>query len=156
MGFEESSGSLWGRVVAAPAPGSDVWASSRVGCDLTWQLAVWWDVLRRYPCPTLLLQGPGQVSAVHSEEKVIAVIVYTGLGNYPLDVVASLYFHPWLWFCPVCAWNRLGRIFFYYFGGVSGFFLACFILFAQSLFCCPSFSAKHVLSLASLSNIVYN
>lgn len=32
--FEESTGSLWGKVVAASAPGSDVWAGSRVGCDL--------------------------------------------------------------------------------------------------------------------------
>lgn len=44
----------------------------------------------------LLLQGPGQVSAVHSEEEAISVIVYTVLVNYALDVAASFYFHPWL------------------------------------------------------------
>lgn len=49
--------------------------------------------------PSLLLQGPGQVSALHSEEKIISlfiVIVSTVLVNYPLDVAAFFYFHPWL------------------------------------------------------------
>lgn len=84
------------------------------------QLPAWRDLLRRYPYPMLLLQGP----AVHSEEKVISVIVYTVLVNYPLDVAASFYFHLWLWFCSVRAWNRLGRIFLHYFWGLSGFFPA--------------------------------
>lgn len=68
--------------------------------------------------------GPWPGICVHSEEKAISVIVYTVLVNYALDVAASFYFHPWLWFCPVCAWNSLGRIFLCYFQGISGFFLA--------------------------------
>lgn len=121
--FEESPGSLWGRVVAVSAPGSDVWASSCVGCDLPAATSVVRSAQEISPS-LLLLQGPGQVSAVYSEEKVISVIVYTLLVNYPLDVATSFYFHPWLWFSSVHAWNRLGRIFLHYFWGISGFFLA--------------------------------
>lgn len=42
------------------------------------------------------------------------------------------------------------------FGGSVASFLLFFILVEHSLFYCPSLSAKHVLSLASLSSIVYN
>lgn len=42
------------------------------------------------------------------------------------------------------------------FGGSVASFLLFFIILTHSVFCCPSLSAKHVLSLASLSNIVYN
>lgn len=129
--FEGSTGSLWGRAVAVSAPGSDVWASS-CGVWLTWQLPVWWDLLRRYPNPMLLLQGPGQVSVVHSEEKVISVIVYTVLVNYPLDVASSFFFlgfHSGQ-FVPETGLAGSSSIIF---GGSVASFLLFFIIFAHSL-----------------------
>lgn len=92
---------------------------------------------------------------MHSEEKVISVIVYTVLVNYPLDVAASFIFilgFNSVQFVPETGLAGSTSIIL---GGVSGFFLF-FMVLTHSLFCCPSLSAKHVLSLTSLGNIVYN
>lgn len=137
--FEKSTGSLWGRVVAAFCPWH--WCMHWLVCVvwLTWQLLVWWDLLTRYPM--LLLQGPGQVSAACSAEKTLGVIVYIVL----LIIVwmcLPLNFLPWLWFYPLCAWNRLGWIFLHYSWGSVASFLLFSILLAHDLFCCPSLSPK--------------
>lgn len=136
--FEESTGSLWGRVAAAFCPWH--WCMCRLVCGvwLIWQLLVWWDLLTRYPM--FLLQGPGQVSAACSAEKTLSVIIL-----YCLIIVwmcLPLNFLPWLWFYTLCAWNRLGWIFLHYSWRSVASFLLFSILLAHNLFCCPNLSTK--------------
>lgn len=107
----------------------------------------------------LLLQGPGQVSAellpTCSAEKAISIIVYTVLFNYRLDVPS-----PFIFFLGFNSVHFLPET------GLAG--SSSIILGDQWLpslfsppfqhavpFAAPTFLQKHVLSLASLNDVMF-
>lgn len=154
-GFEESTGSLWGRVVAVSAPGTDVWASSCVGCDLPGSYQCGEICSGDIPMPCCCCRALGTY-LLYTQRKRLLVSLFTPyclitLCMRPPPFIFILGFDS-VQFVPETGLAGSSSVIFG--GSVASFLL--FLMSLHTIFCCCSLSAKHILSLASLSNIVYN
>lgn len=160
--FEESTGSLWGRVVAVSALGSDVWAGSCVGCG-SYQCG---EICSGdIPIPCCCCRALGRY-LLCTQRKRLLVCLLSLFTLYWCNWCIWMWLPPFIFilgfdsvqFVPETALAGSASVFFFFGGGRGSVasFLLFFIILTHSVFCCPSLSTKHVLFLVSLSNIVYN
>lgn len=135
--FEGNTGSLWGRVVAVSAPGSDVWASSCVGCDLPGSYQCGEICSGDIPIPCCCCRALGRY-LLYTQRKRLLVSLFT------LYWLITL----WMWLPPFSslafilassclkqAWQDLPPLFW----GVCGFFLAFLHHPCTQSFAAPAF-----------------
>lgn len=121
--FEESTGSLWGRVVAVSAPGIDVWASSCVGCDLPGSYQCGEICSGDIPTPCCCCRALGRY-LLYTQRKRLLVSLFTlywliTLWMWPPPFIFILGFDS-VQLVPETGLAGSSSIF----GGISGFFLA--------------------------------